>query len=82
MVAYFSMEIGLDPGMPTYAGGLGVLAGDTIRSGASKMISKASEQTSTRHSKALDLACDSDDRDATFAVAKPRLSRISVVHNL
>jgi starch phosphorylase len=33
-VAYFSMEIGLDPGMPTYAGGLGVLAGDTIRSAA------------------------------------------------
>ena len=30
LVAYFSMEIGLDPGMPTYAGGLGVLAGDTV----------------------------------------------------
>jgi starch phosphorylase len=28
------MEIGLDPAMPTYAGGLGVLAGDTIRSAA------------------------------------------------
>ncbi len=34
LVAYFSMEIGLDPGMPTYSGGLGVLAGDTIRSAA------------------------------------------------
>ena len=33
-VAYFSMEIGLNPLMPTYAGGLGVLAGDTIRSAA------------------------------------------------
>jgi len=33
-IAYFSMEIGLDPGMPTYSGGLGVLAGDTIRSAA------------------------------------------------
>lgn len=32
--AYFSMEIGLQSGMPTYAGGLGVLAGDTIRSAA------------------------------------------------
>jgi len=31
-VAYFSMEIALSPAMPTYAGGLGVLAGDTIRS--------------------------------------------------
>lgn len=34
LIAYFSMEIGLDAGMPTYAGGLGVLAGDTIRSAA------------------------------------------------
>jgi glycogen phosphorylase len=34
LVAYFSMEIGLDPSMPTYSGGLGVLAGDTIRSAA------------------------------------------------
>ena len=34
LVAYFSMEIGLEPSMPTYAGGLGVLAGDTIRSAA------------------------------------------------
>jgi len=31
-VAYFSMEIALDPEIPTYAGGLGVLAGDTVRS--------------------------------------------------
>jgi len=33
-IAYFSMEIGLEPGLPTYAGGLGILAGDTIRSAA------------------------------------------------
>jgi len=33
-VAYFSMEIGLDSSIPTYSGGLGVLAGDTIRSAA------------------------------------------------
>src|SRR5215468_11171913 len=33
-VAYFSMEIGLEAAMPTYSGGLGVLAGDTIRSAA------------------------------------------------
>jgi len=31
-IAYFSMEIGIDAKMPTYAGGLGVLAGDTLRS--------------------------------------------------
>jgi starch phosphorylase len=33
-IAYFSMEIALDPAMPTYSGGLGILAGDTIRSAA------------------------------------------------
>ncbi|MEK7269886.1 MAG: alpha-glucan family phosphorylase, partial [Planctomycetota bacterium] len=33
-IAYFSMEIGLEAGIPTYSGGLGVLAGDTIRSAA------------------------------------------------
>lgn len=32
--AYFSMEIAIDPQIPTYSGGLGVLAGDTIRSAA------------------------------------------------
>jgi starch phosphorylase len=31
-IAYFSMEVALYSGMPTYAGGLGVLAGDTLRS--------------------------------------------------
>jgi glycogen phosphorylase len=34
MVAYFSMEIGVDPDVPTYAGGLGVLAGDFVRAAA------------------------------------------------
>ncbi len=34
IVAYFSMEIALDPGIPTYSGGLGMLAGDTVRSAA------------------------------------------------
>ena len=31
-IAYFSMEIGIDEHIPTYSGGLGVLAGDTIKS--------------------------------------------------
>ena len=34
VIAYFSMEIGLVSDMPTYSGGLGVLAGDTIRAAA------------------------------------------------
>lgn len=33
-IAYFSMEIGMEATMPTYSGGLGVLAGDTVRSAA------------------------------------------------
>ncbi len=33
-VAYFSMEIALRNEIPTYAGGLGVLAGDTVRAAA------------------------------------------------
>ncbi|MGD8544375.1 MAG: alpha-glucan family phosphorylase [Candidatus Bathyarchaeota archaeon] len=33
-IAYFSIEIGLTNEIPTYSGGLGVLAGDTIKSSA------------------------------------------------
>ena len=33
-IAYFSMEIAVAPDLPTYAGGLGVLAGDMLRSAA------------------------------------------------
>ena len=33
-IAYFSMEIGLNENIPTYSGGLGILAGDHIKSAA------------------------------------------------
>jgi starch phosphorylase len=33
-VAYFSMEVGLESDLPTYSGGLGVLAGDPLRGAA------------------------------------------------
>ncbi len=33
-IAYFSMEIALSKTLPTYSGGLGMLAGDTLRSAA------------------------------------------------
>ena len=33
-IAYFSMEIALESAIATYSGGLGVLAGNTIRSAA------------------------------------------------
>jgi len=32
LIGYFSMEIGINEDVPTYSGGLGVLAGDTLRS--------------------------------------------------
>lgn len=37
-IAYFSMEIGIESEIPTYSGGLGVLAGDVIRSSADLLI--------------------------------------------
>jgi len=36
LVAYFSMEMALEPGMPTYCGGLGILAGDMLRAAADR----------------------------------------------
>ena len=33
-VAYFTMEAALEPSMPTYSGGLGILSGDTLRASA------------------------------------------------
>src|SRR6202051_2739559 len=33
-IAYFCMEIALDPAIPSYGGGLGILAGDMLRSAA------------------------------------------------
>lgn len=31
-IGYFSMEVAVDPRIPSYSGGLGILAGDTLRS--------------------------------------------------
>ena len=41
LVAYFSMEIAITPAMPTYSGGLGVLAGDTLRAAADMRLPQA-----------------------------------------
>ena len=37
-IAYFSMEVALQPDIPTYSGGLGVLAGDMLRSAADQHV--------------------------------------------
>ena len=34
IIAYFSMEVAVRPAIPTYNGGLGILAGDTLRAAA------------------------------------------------
>jgi starch phosphorylase len=34
VIANFSMEVALESRIPTYCGGLGILAGDTLRSAA------------------------------------------------
>jgi glycogen phosphorylase len=39
-IAYFSMEVGIKAQIPIYSGGLGVLAGDTIRAGTSMGIGR------------------------------------------
>lgn len=38
-IAYFSMEVALESPLPTYSGGLGVLAGDMLRSAADMRLS-------------------------------------------
>lgn len=48
-IAYFSMEIGLQPDIPTYAGGLGVLAGDTIRAAADLQVPMSAVSLLHRH---------------------------------
>lgn len=48
-VAFFSMEIGIDTNIPTYSGGLGVLAGDVLRSGADLGVSFVGITLLARH---------------------------------
>jgi starch phosphorylase len=48
-IAYFSMEIGIRDEMPTYAGGLGVLAGDMVRSAADMRVPMVAVTLLHRH---------------------------------
>jgi len=43
-IGYFSMEIALESDIPAYSGGLGILAGDTLRSAADLHIPLLSRQ--------------------------------------
>lgn len=49
IVAYLSMEIALESSIPTYSGGLGVLAGDTLRAAADLGIHVVGVTLSHRH---------------------------------
>lgn len=48
-IAYFTMEIALESELPTYAGGLGVLAGDTIKSCADLRVPTVAVTLLQRH---------------------------------
>jgi len=48
-IAYFSMEIALAADIPTYSGGLGVLAGDTLRSAADLQLPLVGVTLASRH---------------------------------
>lgn len=48
-VAYFSMEIAIRDEIPTYAGGLGVLAGDLMRSAADMGVAMVAVTLASRH---------------------------------
>lgn len=48
-VAYFSMEIALDPDIPTYSGGLGILAGDALRAAADLRVPMVAVSLLYRH---------------------------------
>jgi glycogen phosphorylase len=48
-VAYFSMEIALHNEIPTYAGGLGMLAGDTLRAAADLELPMVGVTLASRH---------------------------------
>ncbi len=48
-IAYLSMEVALEPAIPTYSGGLGVLAGDFLRSSADAELPMVAVSLAYRH---------------------------------
>ncbi len=84
MIAYFSMEIGVDPQLPTYAGGLGVLAGDTVRAAADLGLPFVAVTLLHRHGylhQRLDAAGRQHEEPATWIVERvlePLAARVTV----
>jgi starch phosphorylase len=69
-IAYFSMEIALRKDLPTYSGGLGMLAGDTLRSAADTGASMVAISLVHRHGyfqQHLDSAGDQTESDIIWS---------------
>ncbi len=83
-VAYFSMEVALDRGIPTYSGGLGVLAGDMLRACADLSVPIVGVSMVWRKGyfdQFLDENGRQDERPAVFDPGKqlrPLLARVQV----
>ena len=72
-IAYFTMEIGLSDSMPTYAGGLGILAADTVRSAADigiRMIAVTLLHRKGYFRQRLDAAGWQSEEDANWPIAE------------
>jgi len=72
-VAYFSMEVGIDPKIPTYSGGLGILAGDVLKTTADMAMPCVGVTLLTRKGyfrQRLDAAGRQQEADETWTVGK------------
>lgn len=83
-IAYFSMEIALDERFSTYSGGLGILAGDTLRSAADlglPMVAVTLAYPNGYFRQTIDAAGRQHESPDTWAPAKllnPVIARVSV----
>ena len=83
-IAYFSMEIGLDPAMHTYSGGLGILAGDTLRAAADLALPMVGMSLIYRkgyfrqHLDSSGNQTESDDEWSTGKFLEPMLPQVTV----
>jgi starch phosphorylase len=68
-VVYFSMDVALESSIPTYSGGLGVLAGDTLRTAADLELPMVGVSLVARAGyvrQVLDASGEQDDRDSSW----------------
>ena len=72
MIAYFSAEIGLRSDLPTYSGGLGVLAGDHIKAAADKGLNFIAVTLLYRHGYGRQHLDEKGKQTETFPAFDPR----------